>query len=292
MNQQIRAMMIGAHPDDCDFRCGGLALKYAEAGHKVKFLAMCDGSGGHQSMTAPEIAARRKGETQAVAAYAGIEYDVWDIPDCELMADLPTRKRLVREIRAFQPDIVFCSRPNDYHADHRAASLLVQDASYLLTVPHFCPDTPAMKEMPVIVYFYDHFRNPPFEADIAIRTDDVMDRKFEMLACHESQMFEWLPYTKGTLDSVPQGREARIAWLHEPRIPRDGQPLDEAMLQKNLIGSECEYREAVPAVKYRRQLMERYGEDVGLHTLFAEAFAVCEYGSPLTPEKAALLFPF
>ena len=42
-----------------------------------------------------------------------------------------TRKRLVRAVREFAPDVIFCSRPNDYHADHRN-SPLVQDASYLL----------------------------------------------------------------------------------------------------------------------------------------------------------------
>jgi LmbE family N-acetylglucosaminyl deacetylase len=289
--KQIRAMMIGAHPDDCDFRCGGLALQYAKAGHKVKFLAMCDGSGGHHIMEPAEIAARRKGETQEVAKLAGIEYDVWDVTDCELIASLENRKRLVREIREFNPDIIFCSRPNDYHADHRNASLLVQDASYLLIVPHFCPDVPAMKKTPVILYFYDHFQNPPFEADIAIRTDDVIEDKFRMLACHESQVFEWLPYTKGTLENVPSDPQERLEWLHEPRIPRDG-PLDVGMLKKNLIGAQSEYREAVSAVKYRDKLVERYGEEKGMGTYFAEAFAVCEYGTPLTPDNANVLFPF
>lgn len=292
MKKEIRAMMIGAHPDDCDFRCGGLALKYAKAGHKVKYLAMVNGCGGHHEMEPAAIAARRKQETQNVAKLAGIEYDVWDHPDCELIADLETRKRLVREIRKFQPDIIFCSRPNDYHADHRNASLLVQDASYLLVVPHFCPDVPAMKKMPVIMYFYDHFQNPPFQADVAIRIDDVIDEKFKMLACHESQVFEWLPYTKGTLDQVPSDPEARLEWLHEPRIPRDGKPMDESMLKKNLIGAQSEYREAVPAVKYRQKLIERYGQEAGMGTYFAEAYGVCEYGEPLTEENAAQLLPF
>ena len=157
--KEIRAMMIGAHPDDCDFRCGGLALKYARAGHKVKFLAMCNGNGGHHILSPDEISARRRQESLAVAEFAGIEYEVWmDSPDCNLYADLETRARLVREIRAFNPDIIFCSRPNDYHADHRNASILVQDASYLLIVPHYCPDTPAMKHTPTILYFYDHFQ--------------------------------------------------------------------------------------------------------------------------------------
>lgn len=292
MGKQIRAMMIGAHPDDCDFRCGGLAVKYAQLGHKVKFLAMVDGSGGHHEMSPKEIAERRRGETQNVAKLAGIEYDVWDITDCELTADLETRKRLVRAIREFNPDVIFCSRPNDYHTDHRNASLLVQDASYLLIVPHFCPDVPAMKHTPVILYFYDHFKKPPFEADLAIGIDDVIDTKFRMLACHESQVFEWLPYTKGTLDSVPTDPVERLEWLREPRIPRNGKPLSEEMLNKNLIGSESEYKEAVPAAKYRNKLIERYGQEVGSKILFAEAFAVCEYGAPLTEENSRTLFPF
>ena len=183
--KQIRAMMIGAHPDDCDFRSGGLALKYARAGHKVKFLAMVNGCGGHHELKPSEIAKRRREETLKIAEFAGIEYDVWeDSEDCELTADVETRKRLVREIRKFNPDIIFCSRPNDYHADHRNASLLVQDASYLLIVPNFCPEVPAMEKTPVILHFYDHFKNPVFKADIAIKIDDVIDDKIKMIAFH------------------------------------------------------------------------------------------------------------
>lgn len=286
--KEIRAMMIGAHPDDCDFRCGGLALKYAKAGHKVKFLAMCNGNGGHHELSPDEIAKRRRGESLAVAKFAGIEYDVWeDSSDCELYADLETRARLVRDIRKFNPDIIFCSRPNDYHADHRNASMLVQDASYLLIVPHYCPDVPAMEKTPTILYFYDHFQNPPFKADIAVSIDDVIDDKFKMLALHESQIFEWLPYTKGTLDQVPKTPEERLEWMHEPRIPRDGSPIDEALIAKSLIGAQSEYREAKPAIVHRDTLIKRYGEE-GKSVLFAEVFGTCEYGSPMNDE----LIPF
>ena len=287
--KQIRAMMIGAHPDDCDFRCGGLALKYARAGHKVKFLAMCNGNGGHHELTPDEIAKRRRGESLAVAKFAGIEYDVWeDSPDCKLYADLDARERLVRDIRKFNPDIIFCSRPNDYHADHRNASILVQDASYLLIVPNYCPDVPAMKNTPAILYFYDHFQNPPFKADVAVSIDDVIDDKFRMLDFHESQMYEWLPYTKGTLDTVPEGKEARLEWLHEPRVPRDGTPIDDELMNSSLIGRQCEYREAKPAYMFRDSVIKRYGEEKGRDILFAEIFSHCEYGGTYNDE----LIPF
>ena len=292
MSKQKRIMMIGAHPDDCDFRCGGIALKYAKIGYKVKFLACCNGCGGHHIMKPDEIAARRYQETQRVAALAGIEYEVWtDVPDCEIFADLETRKRLVRSIREFQPDMIFCSRLCDYHADHRNVSQLVQDASYLLIVRNYCPEIPAMEEVPVIMHFYDHFQNPPFKADVVVDIDDVIEEKFKLLDCHESQMYEWLPFTKNTLHTVPENKEARLDWLHEPRVPRDGQMLDESILKKNLIGSQCEYREAVATVKYRDVLVKRYGEK-GKKTLFSEAFAISEYGTPLSAELEKELFPF
>lgn len=287
--KQIRVMMIGAHPDDCDFRCGGLALKYARAGHKVKFLAMVNGCGGHHELTPEQVAKRRRQETLNVAKFAGIEYDVWeDSDDCLLYADLDTRARLVRAIREFNPDIIFCSRPNDYHPDHRNASILVQDASYLLIVPHYCPDVPAMKETPTIMYFYDHFKEPPFKATVAVDIDDVIDDKFKMLALHESQVFEWLPYTKGTLDSVPKGEKERLEWLHEPRIPRDGSKIDENLINQNLIGKQSEFREAKPAVMNRETLIKCYGEERGNKIIFAEVFGECEYGSPFRKE----LIPF
>ena len=88
MEKKLKVLMIGAHPDDNDICGGGLAIKYARLGHTVRFLSVCNGCGGHHKMKPQEVAERRYGETQKVAALAGIEYDVWDIPDCEVMADL------------------------------------------------------------------------------------------------------------------------------------------------------------------------------------------------------------
>lgn len=281
MKKQLRVMFIGAHPDDCDVRCGGLALKYVKAGHIVKFVSVSNGCSGHHILTPEQTAERRKLETQQIAQMTGIEYDVWEIPDCEISADLETRKHMIRQIRKFNPDIIFCNRPNDYHVDHRNASLLVQDASYLLIVPNFCPDAPAMKKMPVIMHWYDHFQNPPFQADVVVSIDEVLDQKIEMVAGHESQLFEWLPYTKGRLDMVPEGKEARIAWLHEPRY--DGTGIGG--------GTISEKQETVAADKYRALLVERYGQK-GYEVRFAEAYALCEYGAPLTKENEKIYFPF
>ena len=206
----MKILAIGAHQDDNEFRVGGMAHKWVQKGYEVRFLSMCNGCGGHHIMTPEETTARRAKESAAVEKLLGITYDVWDIDDCTLVADLATRNRLIRYIREFAPDLIIAHRPNDYHADHRNASILVQDASYLLIVPHYCPDVPAMKKTPAILYFYDHFQNPPFTADVAVDIDDVIDDKFKMLSLHESQVYEWLPYTKGLLEQVPAEPEKRL----------------------------------------------------------------------------------
>ncbi len=291
MTEEVRVLVIGAHPDDCEFRCGGTTLKYVKKGYKVRFLSMSDGSGGHHMMKKEDIRERRLKETQKVAELFNIEYDVWDIPDCELNADLKTRKRLIRYIRRYDPDIVFCSRPNDYHADHRNSSLLVQDASYLLVVPNFCEDVPALKEVPVIMNFFDNFQNPPFKPDVMVRTDDVIDEVFKMLDCHESQVYEWLPYTRGKLEEVPEDGAERLKWLRSVRIPKNKEDLIKYVPDYSAAGAHYEYREAVPAIKYADKLVEKYGEE-GKNIRYAEAFSICEYGSPLTIQKKEKLFPF
>ena len=288
--KQLKILMIGAHLDDNEWWGAGTALHYLDRGHRVRFLSVCNGCGGHHELSPEAIAKRRYGEAQAVARLVGLEYDVWDIPDCELVADLDTRKRMVRYIREFDPDIIFTHRLNDYHADHRATALLVQDASYLLIVPNFCADTEAMRKMPVIVYFEDLFRNPPFKPGIAINIDSVIDRKYAMFHCHKSQLYEWLPYTYGILDQVPAGDEERLEWYRSPRVPRSAPLPLEKLLEK--AGDDYnEHTAAVPAAKHRDLLVKRYGE-AGKTVLFAETFEVSEYGTQLNEETEKILFPF
>ena len=119
----MKVLMIGAHQDDNEFRCGGLAVKLVRKGHEVRFLSLCNGSGGHHILTPEETVATRAKESAAVAKLLGVTYDVWDIEDCSIVPDLETRRRLIRYIRKYSPDVIITHRPNDYHADHRAAQL-------------------------------------------------------------------------------------------------------------------------------------------------------------------------
>ena len=281
----MKILAIGAHQDDNEFRVGGMAKKWVKAGYEVRFLSMCNGCGGHHIMTPEETVARRARESAAVAEYLGIRYDIWDIDDCTLMADLPTRMRLIRYIREFSPDLIIAHRTNDYHADHRASAQLVADASYILTVPHTCPDVPAMRRMPVIVYNEDRFKNPEFNATYVVDMDGEIDTKLHIAHLNESQVYEWLPYTHEQV--VPEGESERFEWLKGMQITAhttDGEIMT--------ASSGYAVRFAKTAARFRRKLIEKYGEERGSMIRYAEAFELSEYGRQPDEALAAALFGF
>lgn len=101
-------------------------------------------------------------------------------------------------------------------SDHRATAQLVQDSSYLLTVPNECSDVPAMRFMPVIMCNEGRFTNPPFKPDLVVDIDSEVDVKLEIANINVSQVYEWLPYTYG--QEVPEGEKERFEWLKGMKI--------------------------------------------------------------------------
>jgi LmbE family N-acetylglucosaminyl deacetylase len=270
-DRPVRVLIIGAHPDDADIKAGGMAAKWCTLGHVVRLVSLTDGRAGHQSMAGPALAKRRLAEAQASAATIGATYEVLDCPDGELDDRLEYRHRVIRLIRAFQPDLVITHRSTDYHPDHRFTGLLVQDAAYLLTVPAICPEVPHLATSPVILYFSDAFSKPcRFEPHVVADIGPEFDRVVGMLHCHQSQFYEWLPYNAGHLDQVPDADAARRAWLAD-RFSRRIRPL---------------------ADRYRDQIIQTYGPDLGAKVEYIEAFEVSEQGAPLNVEARARLFPF
>ncbi len=267
-NAKLRVIAIGAHPDDCDSRFGGTAAKFAALGHAVKCVSVTNGDAGHQTQGGGALARRRRAEAQEAGRRLGITYDVLDNHDGELVPSLDVRHQIIRLIRAWKADVVFAPRPNDYHPDHRYTGILVQDAAYMVVVPNVCPDTPALRKNPVFFYFEDRFQKPaPFRPDVAISIDDVLEKKLDALDAHVSQMYEWLPWVDGKLDSVPKDPAARRKWLASTRFRRE------------------------PNAAVRQALQKWYGAERAKGIRNAEAFELCEYGSRPSDTELKRLFP-
>jgi hypothetical protein len=137
----------------------------------------------------------------------------------------------------------------------------------MVVVPNICPDTPPLRKNPVFLYFEDQFQKPaPFRPDVAIDIDSVFDLKLAALDAHVSQVYEWLPWVDGLLDTVPKDPAARKTWLAQNR------------------GGEI-----APAV--RHALEKWYGPGRAAKIRHAEAFEVCEYGRQPGEDDLRRLLP-
>lgn len=253
-------MVLCAHPDDADLGAGGTIARLTAAGHEVRIVSVTNGDAGHQEMSGPPLAERRRNEAHAAGQILGADYRTLENHDARLTASIEVREHLIGLIRDFRPDLVLTHRPVDYHPDHRATATLVRDASYLLTVPAVRPDVPHMERMPTIAHLWDWFTLPyPFRADVLIPIDDTVEQKVDAIACHASQVYEWLPYNGGYLDEVPQDPAEQRAWLRD-RLDTD-----------------------------LRRSSEMYAAGFAVDAHYCEAFEVSEYGSPLSEDTLAML---
>lgn len=266
-DSNIRIIMIGAHPDDCDYQGGGTAALFAQMGYAVKFVSVTNGDAGHQTLKGAELAKRRFAETQEAAKRLGITYDVLDNHDGLLMPTLDVRLQIIQKIREWDADIVMAPRPNDYHPDHRYTGVLVQDAAYMVSVPNIVPGVPALKKNPVFLYFQDQFQRPnPFRPDIAVDITSVYDTKISALDAHSSQVYEWLPWIAQYAEQVPVNNSDRIKWLSK----RMAEPI-------------------TPEV--RSSLEKWYGREKAIKVQHAESFEICEYGAQPGDPDIKRLFP-
>lgn len=269
---KLRIICFGAHPDDAEIQAGPVGALWADAGHHVKFVSVTNGDIGHWRDAGGPLARRRAEEVARADRLLGVESEVLDIHDGELEPTLENRRKIVRLIREWKADLVMTHRPNDYHPDHRYTGVLVQDAAYMVAVPFFCPDTPPLESNPVFMFYPDRFEKPnPFEADVAVNVDAVIERQLDALGIMESQFFEG--GALGSADLIPSDAEGRKARHAEVR-------------------SRFRDRYRAVADRFREDLIDWYGEEEAAKIQYAVAFEVCEYGKQPTAAELKKLFPF
>jgi N-acetylglucosamine malate deacetylase 1 len=268
--QPLRLLVLGAHPDDAEYHAGGLASVYRELGHVVKMVSLTDGSAGHHWRSPATLGEMRRAEAAAAGCVIGATYETWDIPDGRLMPTLEVRERVIREIRTFAPDLLLTHRTCDYHPDHRAVGQLVQDASYLVTVPNVLRDVPALRKDPAVAYMADMFSKPNrMTPNVVLDVTDGLDTIVAMLACHRSQVFEWLPYEGGVLDEVPADDNNKLVWLRGWYLKH--------------MRRRAEW--------FRRELIAAFGPERGAEIEAVEVYEISEYASRPDRAECQRLFP-
>ncbi len=198
------AMAIVAHPDDIEFSCAGTLARWARAGARISFVLLTSGDVGisEPGMTRARAIEIREAEERAAAQIIGAAEVVFlREPDGLLQATLEVRKKLVREIRRFRPEVIVTGDPTviwagpNYinHPDHRAAALAAIEATFPAAgQPNLFEELQeegltAHKPRKVYVNTWGE------PADVYVNIEDTIEVKIEALRAHKSQMGDWDP---------------------------------------------------------------------------------------------------
>ena len=195
-----RVMAIAAHPDDLEFGCAGTVARWAKHGAEACYVLCTSGDVGiaNPAFTREQVIEIREREQLAAAEICGVKEVVFlGYRDGMLENTMELRKRLVREIRRFKPDVVITSDPtvvfpNDNyinHPDHRAAAQAALDAIFPAAgQPHIFQELEeegltAHKVKRVYVSSWS-------EANTWVNITETIDAKIAALSAHQSQMDE------------------------------------------------------------------------------------------------------
>lgn len=180
----VKILVIAPHPDDIEFACGGILIKEADKGAKLKYVICTLGEAG--SSGSPEI---RKREAEAAAKLIGASIEFLNLGgDCHIEYKPENTIKIAKIIREFKPQIVLTTQPEpNQHPDHSNLSHVVMDAcrfarfkglKELLDLP--------IHQIDALYYFPSGAQSE--KPDILIDITDQFDRWQELIKCHESQM--------------------------------------------------------------------------------------------------------
>lgn len=195
------AMAVYAHPDDVEFSCSGTLAQWARQGARISIVLCTSGDVGiaREGITRQEAAALRETESQEAADIIGAAEIIFlREPDGSLQATMDLRRRLVREIRRFRPEVLVTGDPtivwagDNYinHPDHRAAALAAVEAVFPAAgQPHVFEELSAegLLAHKVRKVYVSNWR----EGSTWVAIDDTIDVKVAALKAHRSQMGEW-----------------------------------------------------------------------------------------------------
>jgi LmbE family N-acetylglucosaminyl deacetylase len=170
-----RVLVLSPHPDDEVIGAGGTLALHLDQGSDVTVLYVTSGGSARGSVSAAEMAGRRRSEAESVAERYALKQVFWGEDDGHLTVDDRTTTALRDLIAAVRPDEIYAPSYFDTHRDHLTTNQILVRA---LTQGSL-PETMVLGyEVWTAIPFPNHF------VDITSR----FPAKIDMLSSYRSQL--------------------------------------------------------------------------------------------------------
>lgn len=182
-------LVISCHPDDVEIACAGTLLKCKERGDRVVVCHLSSGNLGHVVIPPDELRVMRANEAKRAGSLGGFEVMYGGFDDLEMYDNnKEARDKVVKIIKQVKPDFIITHDPDDYMPDHVATAKLAFDAAFTATLPNYHVEGAEGAAKMVPIYYMDTLCGVGFNPTEYVDVTPYIDKKLEMLECHESQI--------------------------------------------------------------------------------------------------------
>ena len=197
ITEQARtALVVTPHPDDAEGGCGATMAKWIKESGSEFIVVMCtngDKGTSDRELDPVELAATRQVEQRNASKVLGVKDVVFLAhPDGGLEDTMEFRGEVVRLIRRYKPDTIFCIDPyrskSHTHRDHRMSGQVAMDAAFTyawsyLQFPEQITQEGLQPHRVEKVYLWGSEAPDSF-----VNIDGYLEKKAESLSKHVSQM--------------------------------------------------------------------------------------------------------
>lgn len=161
----MKVLVIGSHPDDFEFGCGGTLIKLSKNNSQINLLVMTKGEVGGDARI-------RQQEQLKVCKYLKAKIFWGRYKDTKIPLNKSLIDNIEKVIKEVKPDLIFTHYPKDTHQDHRnVAEATITATRYIRNV-----------------LFYETPSSIDFSPTVFVDIGDVIDEKLHLLQLHASQI--------------------------------------------------------------------------------------------------------
>lgn len=184
---KLDILALAAHPDDVELSCSGTLVKYVKEGKKVGIVDFTEGQlGSRGSVELRYEEAAKASEIMGLHARENLQME-----DGWFQNDPEHQLKVIRAIRKYRPEIVFCNAVSDRHPDHGKGSKLASEACFYSGLRKIETELDGVVQeawRPKVVYHYiqDRYMKPDFIVDVT----EHWETKLASIKAYGSQFFD------------------------------------------------------------------------------------------------------
>lgn len=187
LKSKVDILAFAAHPDDVELATSGTIMKHIAHGKTVAIVDLTQGELGSRGTVET-----RYDESVEASKLMGVRFrENLQLADGFFEVNEENKRKVVEQIRRFQPTIVLANAMSDRHPDHGRAGKLVSEACFLAGLIKVETEWDGEKQTvhrPKAVYHYiqDYYMEPDFVVDIT----EFQDRKIEVIKAYKTQFYD------------------------------------------------------------------------------------------------------